>query len=963
MKTLTFEIKKIPDLYIQKYTNRYGGEVVSKVLERQQEWLTLLHELSEYAEIAPRFTLSFSFSPANTTQPLVIYFTVSIAPTLDGEKVKNLLLSSPVAEFYQCELVDAIDLDRERLEHCVSIIKEEQLIKPLFKEREAQQIHLAKAGLLPMTAEQVSAQYKELKTNPFYYIPMHVVYPFEPLSDNDMLGIDRTLSSFNVPALIEITLQPCEISSQETQALQAMLNHLDKISSFSLQADNNEQKFVLRGDWEDKSAESVQDIFEQYYEELTTKRCFEFAIRVWASDELTAQFIADQLVVHANGNGRYKKILLNSEQLKVEKESSKNNEITFDVYNEEIWSASWQQPFLENSFYEFNQTSGRYGAEKYKHFGFVYQLKRLARLTTLDNIAPFFRLPIPSNAPLQTMFKETDGAIGNRGEKLISIGADVDKPLISHQVPLMQLNKHMFISGVPGSGKTTAVFNILAQLFENDIPFLVFEPAKTEYRLLKCLAQSEKQPTNPGAQSLGEKLQVYTLGQEHISPLLFNPLEFPLGISLNEHLSSLESSFKGAMPISVGPLPALINEAVDNCYEKLGWYGSKINDGSLPYPCFNDLYQEIQRVFEVKSYSGDTRGDLQTAIEVRLGALMRRAIGVIFDTDASFPSIEKLMQSPCVIELDALNEEQTNLIIMFLLSQIRAYIRANRQSGGELKHVIVLEEAHNIVGKTQEASDDGGNPKTEATKYIIQFLAEVRALGEGVIIADQLPSAVAPEVIKNTNIKMAHRMVAADDREELGMTMLADSNQFEEMARLAPGEAFLYQEGMYKPVKVKGHYLPNTYPILAQSPPSNSELKALVINDNWHLSVSYIIAERSIKRIIDSLLELACTAQERRTNYQSAFTADGANLKLIEISLKKLAQYIDDYFQQMEHQFSLWERLKLSFSGQQIEHLKSKGAVRELELTGEKATLHYYSLVQLQDELLEVSEMLPNTDD
>ncbi len=517
-----------------------------------------------------------------------------------------------------------------------------------------------------------------------------------------------------------------------------------------------------------------------------------------------------------------------------------------------FWDDSWEQPFREDSVFPFNRTGRGAGSRpKKESFSFIHDLRRFARLTRLDNIGAFFRLPVPGPEPLKTLRKETEGRVGGEGAGLV-LGTDAFKPALRHRLDLKQLTKHMFVSGVPGSGKTTAILNLLVQLHEQGIPFLVFEPAKTEYRVLKRLKDlGDAGPKNPAGETLGDLLQVYTLGQEQVSPLRFNPFEFPAGITLNEHLSALESSFKGALPIAMGPLPALINEAVDEIYAREGWSGTRINRGDRQYPTLAALYREIQAVFETKNYSGDVSGDLRTAIEVRIGTLLRRSIGRIFDTERSLPDIETLMSRPCIIELDALNEEQTNLMIMFLLAQVREYVRANRRSGADLSHVIVLEEAHNVIGRAEEAGEEGGNPKAEATKYVTQFLAEVRALGEGIIIADQLPSAVAPEVIKNTNVKLAHRMVAADDREELGLTMLLDPHQFQEMARLEPGQAFLYQEGLYKPVKLVGEYVAERFDVLKGPPPDALGLKSLIKSEDWYKNVKESEEDAAVSDVFD----------------------------------------------------------------------------------------------------------------
>jgi hypothetical protein len=200
----------------------------------------------------------------------------------------------------------------------------------------------------------------------------------------------------------------------------------------------------------------------------------------------------------------------------------------------------------------------------------------------------------------------------------------------------------------------------------------------------------------------------------------------------------------------------------------------------------------------------------------------------------SNPDLATLMNTPVIIEMDYLNEEQANLMTMFILARVREFVRATRTSNSHLHHAIVLEEAHNIIGKTNGPSgEDQANPKAEATKYVVRFLAEVRALGEGLIIADQLPSALAPEVVKNTNIKLIHRLVSGDDREDIGMTMLLEPSQMEDLARLNPGEAYLFQEGMYKPTRLDEIYIAKTLPILGEAPPDHRELIDILQQDSW----------------------------------------------------------------------------------------------------------------------------------
>jgi len=210
-----------------------------------------------------------------------------------------------------------------------------------------------------------------------------------------------------------------------------------------------------------------------------------------------------------------------------------------------------------------------------------------------------------------------------------------------------------------------------------------------------------------------------------------------------------------------------------------------------------DLYDKITALFETKDYAGEVKSNLKTALEVRIGSLLKRGVGAMLNTQRSSPTIADLLKYPTILELDYLNQHQANLMTFLLLTKIREYIKRQRtEKAGNPEHILLLEEAHNLVGiNLGTSSGEDANTKQEAANYVTRMLAEMRALREAIIIADQLPTGLAAEVVKNTNVKIAHRLVSADDRKDIGQAMLLDQSQMEEIARLEPGESFLYMEG------------------------------------------------------------------------------------------------------------------------------------------------------------------------
>jgi DNA helicase HerA-like ATPase len=182
------------------------------------------------------------------------------------------------------------------------------------------------------------------------------------------------------------------------------------------------------------------------------------------------------------------------------------------------------------------------------------------------------------------------------------------------------------------------------------------------------------------------------------------------------------------------------------------------------------------------------------------------------------------MTKPVVLELDGLNDDEKALAMMFLSATVRAHAKANRRSGVGLTHVILLEEAHNIIGRGGGGGGEGqANPKEVAVRFFTRMLAEMRALGEGVIIADQLPTAIASEAVKSTNLKIMHRVVAADDREELGKSMLLDAGQMELAAQMSAGQSLVFREGWPRTRAVLEPDFKRDYGV--EMPPDDQELR------------------------------------------------------------------------------------------------------------------------------------------
>ena len=451
-----------------------------------------------------------------------------------------------------------------------------------------------------------------------------------------------------------------------------------------------------------------------------------------------------------------------------------------------------------------------------------YRAQRLSRLNSLEEIANFFRIPIPIKPGFPGFQYDTglgDSHSHKKERSIIRVGnyLDVEQADVSAKFDSQQLAKHGLIVGVPGSGKTTAMFNILYQLWavpeEQRIPFIVLEPAKTEYRALKTL------------DIFKDDMLVFTLGDEGISPFRFNPMEVLPGINIESHISRLQACFIGAFNL-FDPLPIFLEQAIRRTYLEKGWYDDSVGgEPGLETPTLSDLCRNAEYIVSNSGFDQKMRSDFQASLLERLNSLRRGSKGRMLDTNHTIP-MEELMHKPIVMELDSLNGDEKSLMMMFLLSYVFEYCKVQRKSGSSLMHMLLVEEAHNLIGSQGNSSDNRANPKAQTIELFVNMLAEMRALGEGILIADQLPTAIAAQAVKQTNVKILMRITAKDDREEIGNTMDLNEEQLHQVVKFKTGHAYIYHEGedrvrAIRMVNFKGEHD-------VEEPPSDRDLKIIM---------------------------------------------------------------------------------------------------------------------------------------
>jgi len=351
-------------------------------------------------------------------------------------------------------------------------------------------------------------------------------------------------------------------------------------------------------------------------------------------------------------------------------------------------------------------------------------------------------------------------------------------------VPLSTLNRHALVTGATGAGKSHTVRHMLAELTAARIGWLAVEPVKSEYRLLPS-ADIVINPADPRS-----------------VPLSVNPLQPEPGYPVQAHIDMVRALFMAAFDARE-PFPQIMVQALERAYDECGWdlvTGGGRPDAQVPpaAPTLSRLRAAALAVIDDVGYGPELQADMRGFVDVRLRSLQTGTAGRFFE--GGHPaSIASLLRHNVVLALDEIaSDEDKAFIIGTMIIRIVEHlrVRADLDSGG-LKHVIVLEEAHRLLRSGKEGASG------HAVELFAGLLSESRAYGEGIVIAEQIPAKLIPDAIKNSALKIVHRLPAADDRQIVGATMNLDDDQSRHVVSLLPGQAAVFADGMDRPMRVK----------------------------------------------------------------------------------------------------------------------------------------------------------------
>lgn len=410
----------------------------------------------------------------------------------------------------------------------------------------------------------------------------------------------------------------------------------------------------------------------------------------------------------------------------------------------------------------------------------------------------------------------------------VSLGCifDLGKAYTENHVKLdvKSLTQHVFVTGSTGCGKSETIYKLINETKQVGAKFLVIEPAKGEYK--NVFGDVNVFGTNP-----------------LIMPLLrINPFSFPTGVHVLEHIDRLTEIFNVCWPM-YSAMPAVLKKAMLDAYESCGWdlrlSINRLSRGEDVYPSFLDLFLSLEKVITESAYSEEVKSNYSGALLTRVESLTNGLNGEIFSVNELSNIV--LFDENCIIDLSRVGSQETKSLIMgILIMRLSEYRMTGANTpNSALKHLTVLEEAHNILKRVStEQSQEGSNMAGKSVEMITNAIAEMRTYGEGFVIVDQSPTSVDKAAIKNTNTKIVMRLPDEDDRKVSGKAAGMNDKQIDEIAKLPTGVAVVYQNDWVSPVLCKIDRMEDSRVIFNEQKDSILELNS----------------ENDIKNIIEFLL-------------------------------------------------------------------------------------------------------------
>ena len=371
------------------------------------------------------------------------------------------------------------------------------------------------------------------------------------------------------------------------------------------------------------------------------------------------------------------------------------------------------------------------------------------------------------------------------------IGAS-GSPLAGHHVWFhpQKLESHLAIYGNTRSGKTTTALSIVGQAMKCGLKVLIIVPMRSsEWTALMYL--------------FPESFWIFKVGENAGISLRINIFQPPPGVQVASWILVLGDLLSSWMP-NDRVMRMHLDDVLHTTYRNCGW-DPKENKRGRPI-LLSDFWNAVEEVCLNIPYGNEIRQNFFGAIYSRVSNLLRNKFLVdMYNTEEGI-TWEQLANNSILVDVQGIPSDEDRSFVMGLLSTgLHMYKMAHPTR--EVTNLLVLEEASYVLKKPKGPDYYGHDSGHYAVNRIVEILTTGGGNGLGVMILEQVPGRLMPDVIKLIVNTILHALGEESERYLIGGHIGVDEKRIEHAHQLGKGETIVFLEGEGAARSVKIHPL------------------------------------------------------------------------------------------------------------------------------------------------------------
>jgi hypothetical protein len=386
------------------------------------------------------------------------------------------------------------------------------------------------------------------------------------------------------------------------------------------------------------------------------------------------------------------------------------------------------------------------------------KLRQVADSTTLSSLESFENHnPMVSPGQVAPDFYVPNAK--EAGTEGITLGRVKTRSGTAHEFRLQieDLRRHVTLMGMTGSGKSTTAAVIVRQVAGMGLPVMILDWHNEHAALVRSVGG-----------------QVLSPGKDDFA---LNPLDVGPAGEPGEHIETVTDIFSDTYHFT-HPQAYMFRNALQRCFSE---------SSEMEVTTLASLVSTVESYPLRSAYDNETK----VALLRRLVPLTEGHVGRAFNSPSSH-TVDELLDKVLCVELGHIRDIQSRSIFADILMKLIYETRLARKS--RMEHLIMIEEARNIA-PARRAED----PPSVGERMI----SELRKFGESMLFVAQFPSQVASEVIKNSGVRIFHRVSWAEDMKLIRDSLNMTPEQLSYISGLGVGEAVVSLARLQKPVLVQ----------------------------------------------------------------------------------------------------------------------------------------------------------------